>query len=222
MRQMHSRKTHLALSLILTTAALALSSAAVFAAAPRPPKNATTVDLLFPPMTPPCPELTEVTGIYQDGLGTYQNVGWATRVNLHVQPLCSDNRDFVALLPGEATDLLPPGDWATCIGFSLNTPLLRIPALLDARNGVVGQDAGIGSVKYASHIDSDGDGYFETPVHIYWHEGIHLTRTELTNPNRTVYQLTTELTSNYAEVRGQNVSLGTFCIPLRLTVTRLK
>jgi hypothetical protein len=218
---MHSRKTHLALSLILTTAAIALSSTAVFAAKP-PPKNATTVDLLLAPITPPCPELAEVTGVYQDGLGTYQNVEWATRENLHFQPKCSDNRDIIALLPGEATGQLTPGNWTTCIGFSLNTPLLRIPALLNAQTGVVGQDAGDSGVKYAFHIDSDGDGWFETPAHIFWHEGIHLTRTELTNPNRTVYELTTELTSDYAEVRSLGVSLGTFCIPLRLTVTRLK
>jgi hypothetical protein len=180
------------------------------------------VDLLLAPITPPCPELTEVTGLYQDGLGTYQNVGWATRENLHFQPKCSDNRDVIALLPGEATGQLTPGGWTTCTGFSLNTPLLRIPALLDAQTGVVGEDAGQDSVKYAFHIDSDGDGQFETPAHIFWHEGIHLTRTELTNPNRTVYELTTELTSNYAEVRSAGASLGTFCIPLRLIVTRMK
>lgn len=222
---MHSRKS-LALSLILTTATVALSSAAVVAAKP-PPKNSTTVDLLSPPMTPPCPGLAEVTGIYGDGVypdpsDTYQNVTWATRVNLHFQPKCSDNRDIIALLPSDATGQLTPGDWTTCSGFSLNTPLLRIPALLDAQTGVVGQDVGESSVKYAFHIDSDGDGWFETPAHIFWHEGIHLTRSELTNPNRTVYALTTELTSHYAEVRSAGASLGDFCIPLRLTVTRLR
>ena len=84
------------------------------------------------------------------------------------------------------------------------------------------QDPGQDSVKYAFHIDSDGDGYFETPANVFWHAGIHLTRTELTNPNRTVYELTTELTSDYAEVRSAGAIIGTFCIPLRLTVTRMK
>lgn len=218
---MHSRKTHLALSLILTTAAVALSSAAVFAAKP-PPKNATTVDLLPAPGTPPCTELAEVTGIYQDGLGTYQYGAWIKGSFMFHPPACAAGREIIALLPSEATSQLTPGDWATCSGFSLNTPMLIIPSLLNAQTGVVDQDAGQSGVRYSFHIDSDGDGYFETPANIIWHEGIHLTRTELTNPNRTVYQLTTELTSHYAEVRSAGASLGTFCIPLRLTVTRLK
>jgi hypothetical protein len=218
---MHSRKTHLALSLILTTAAVALSSAAVFAKGP-PRKNATTVDLLLPPGTPPCPELTEVTGIYQDGLGTYQYGAWVNGAFMFHPPPCVEGREIIALLPSEATSQMTPGEWATCSGFSLNTPMLIIHSLLSAPTGVVDPDAGYDGVKYAFHIDSDGDGQFETPANIFWHGGIHLTRTELTNPNRTVYSLTTELTSDYAEVRSAGVSIGTFCIPLRLTVTRLK
>lgn len=221
---MHSRKTNLALSLILTTAAIALSSAAVFAAKPpTPPKNATTVDLLVAPGTPPCTELAEVTGVYQDGLGTYQYGPWARGYFMFHPPACSANpqRNIIALLPSEATSQLIPGDWASCSGSSLNTPMLIIPSLLNAPTGVVDQNADF-PVRYSFHIDSDGDGYFETEANIIWHEGIHLTRTELTNPNRTVYQLTTELTSHYAEVRSQHVSLGTFCVPLRLTVTRMK
>jgi hypothetical protein len=137
-------------------------------------------------------------------------------------PPCADGREIIALLPSDATSQMIPGDWASCSGFSLNTPMLRIPSLLNSQNGVIDQDAGFDGVKYAFHIDSDGDGEFETPANIFWHAGIHVTRTELTNPNRTVYSLTTELTSDYAEVRNGGVSVGTFCIPLRLTVTRMK
>lgn len=218
---MHSRKPHLALSLILTAAAVALSSAAVFAAAPRPPKNATTVDLLSPPMTPPCPELAEVTGLYQDGLGTYQYGGWMKGSFMFHPPACADGRELIALLPGEARSQLTPGEFGTCSGSSLNTPMLIIPSLLNAQTGIVDQNAAF-PVRYSFHIDSDGDGWFETEANVIWHGGIHLTRTELTNPNRTVYQLTTALSSDYAEVRSLGASLGTFCVPLRLTVTRMK
>ncbi|MEX1246711.1 MAG: hypothetical protein WEF99_18350 [Thermoanaerobaculia bacterium] len=216
---MRPRNIFNASSFLLAICATLVCSASLLAKGPT--KGATTADLLLVPDTPPCPELMEVTGLYQDGLGTYK-ASWATRVNLHVQPACSDNRNFFLLLPVEARDLLTPGEWASCAGFSNNTPLLRIPALLDAQTGVVGQDAGFNGVKYAFHIDSDGDGWYETPANIYWHDGIHLTRTELTNPNRTVYSLTTGPTSDYAEVRSDGASLGTFCIPLRLTVTRMK
>jgi len=221
---MHSRRTHLALSLILTTAAVALSSAVVFAAKPPPPppKNATAVDLLLAPGTPPCTELTEVTGIYQDGLGTYQYGKWINGSFMFHPPACAEGREVFALLPSEATSQMTPGEFGTCSGSSLNTPMLIIPSLLNAPTGVVDQAGDASGVRYSFHIDSDGDGFFETPANIIWHAGIHLTRTELTNPNRTVYQLTTELTSNYAEVRNAGVSLGTFCVPLRLTVTRLK
>lgn len=218
---MHSRKTNLALSLILTTAAVALSSTAVFAAKP-PPKNVTTVDLLLAPATPPCTELAEVTGIYQDGLGTYQYGGWTRGAFMFHPPACAEGREVFALLPSEATSQMTSGDFGTCSGSSLNTPMLIIPSLLNAQTGVVDANAGTSGVRYSFHIDSDGDGWFETPANIIWHDGIHLTRTELTNPNRTVYQLTTELTSDYAEVRSDGASLGTFCIPLRLTVTRRK
>jgi hypothetical protein len=219
---MRPRNTFIASGFVLAICATLVCSASLLAKGP--PKNATTVDLLLVPGTPPCTELSEVTGIYQDGLGTYQFGAWLKgHRDFHFQPLCSDNRNIIALLPAEAIALLTPGDWATCVGpLSLNTPLLRIPALLDAQTGVVGQDAGFNGVKYASHIDSNGDGGFDTPANIFWHAGIHLTRTELTNPNRTVYSLTTAPTSDYAELRSAGVSLGTFCIPLRLTVTRMK
>ncbi len=218
---MYSRKTHLTLSLILTTAAIALSSAAVFAAKPPShPKNATTVDLLSPPMTPPCPGLAEVTGVYGDGL-PYEYGRWINGYFMFHPPVCSAGREISVLLPGEVTSQLTPGEFGTCSGSSLNTPMLIIPSLLNAQTGIVDQNAAF-PVRYSFHIDSDGDGWFETEANVIWHAGIHLTRTELTNPNRTVYQLTTALSSDYAEVRSLGASLGTFCIPLRLTVTRLK
>ena len=218
---MHSRRTHLALSLILTTAAVALSTTAVFGGKP-PPRNATAVDFLVAPSTPPCPELAEITGIYQDGLGTYQYGAWTKGSFMFHPPACAEGREVFALLPSEATSQMTPGDFGTCSGSSLNTPMLIIPSLLNAQTGVVDQNAGQTGVRYSFHIDSDGDGYFETPANIIWHAGIHLTRMELPNPNRTVYQVTTGPTSDYAEVRSAGASLGTFCIPLRLTVTRLK
>lgn len=203
-----------------------LSWAALVTASPKPPappKNATTVDLLVPPGTPPCPEPeVEVTGIYQDGLGTYQYGKWTTGAFMFHPPACAEGREINALLPIGATGAMPPGEWASCSGFSLNTPMLRIPSLLSAQNGVIDQDAGFDGVKYAFHIDTDGDGQFETPANIFWHAGIHVTRSELINPNRTVFVLTTELSSDFAEVRSNGATIGTFCIPLRLTVTRMK
>ncbi len=203
----------------------------------KPPKS-TTADFLAAPDTPPCSELTEVTGIYQDGDGTYQNVEWF-QGDLRFKPLCSVARNILTLLPSEARSLLAPGDWNTCGGVKgdLNSPLLNIPALLNAAacgpapcsgTAVVGQpsvpgDAGVNTVKHYFLIDSNFDGKFrsgDAPVNILWQSGIHLTRTEYSN--RTVYELTTALTSNYAEVHSGGVSLGTFCIPLRLTVTRMK
>ena len=53
---------------------------------------------------------------------------------------------------------------------------------------------------------------------------LYLTRTEL--PDRTIYELTTDLTSpNAALFRGVGnggVIEGEFCMPLRLTATQLK
>jgi len=187
------------------------------------------VDFLVVLGTSPCSELMEVIGIYQDGLGTYQNVEWF-QGDLRFKPLCSVERDIITLLPSEARNLLAPGDWNTCGGVKgdLNSPLLNIPALLNAQTGVVGQpsvpgDAGVDTVKHYFLIDSNGDGKFgsgDASVNILWQSGIYLTRTEYSN--RTVYELTTALTSHYAEVRSGGVSLGTFCIPLRLTATRMK
>jgi hypothetical protein len=217
---MRPRNIFIASSFVVAVVETLILSSAFLFAAPKPPKNATTVDLLNVPGAPVC--TAEVTGIYQDGLGTYQYGSWIKGAFMFHPPPCADGREIIALLPSDATSQMIPGDWASCSGFSLNTPMLRIPSLLNSQNGVIDQDAGFDGVKYAFHIDSDGDGEFETPANIFWHAGIHVTRTELTNPNRTVYSLTTELTSDYAEVRNGGVSVGTFCIPLRLTVTRMK
>ena len=217
---MRLRNTFIASCFVLAIGGTLIFSASLSAA--KPPRNATTVDFLTIPQTPPC--TAEVTGIYQDGLGTYQYGAWVNGSSAFMfhPPACPAGREIIALLPSDATVLLPPGDFATCSGSSLNTPMLRIPSLLNAQTGVVALDPGFDGVKYAFHIDTDGDGWFETAANIFWHAGIHLTRTELTNPNRTVYTLTTELTSDYAEVRSEGVSIGTFCVPLRLTVTRMK
>ena len=218
---MRSNNTFTSSSIVLAICATLVCTASLFAKGP-PTKNATTVDLSAIPGTPPCPELTEVTGIYQDGLGTYQYGAWIKGAFMFHPPDCAAGREIIALLPSDATDPLPDGEWATCSGSSLNTPMLRIPSLLSAQTGVIDQDPGFDGVKYAFHIDTDGDGQFETPANIFWHAGIHVTRTELTNPNRTVYVLTTALSSDFAEVRSNGATIGTFCIPLRLTVTRMK
>ena len=59
---------------------------------------------------------------------------------------------------------------------------------------------------------------------LVWQSGIYLTRTEYVD--RTVYDLTTDLTSPNAEliqgVGNGGTSKGVFCVPLRLTVTQLK
>jgi hypothetical protein len=214
---MRRRNTFIASSFVLAIVTTLICNADLFAGGP-PRKNATTVDLLTIPLTPPCTE--EVTGIYQDGDGSYPYGAWVKGSFMFHPPQCAEGREVFALLPSGAQ--LPAGDIATCSGFSLNTPMLRIPSLLNAQTGVIDADPGFNGVKYAFHIDGDGDGWFETGANVFWHAGIHVTRTELTNPNRTVYELTTELTSDDAEVRSEGVSLGTFCIPLRLTVTRLK
>jgi hypothetical protein len=225
---MHSRKTHLALSLIVTIAAT-LSSAAVFAAKP----NATTADLPAP-TTPPCPELTEVTGIYQDGKGTYlpsHEVVWSKTTNgtdLRIKPLCSAGRELIALVPDAAMAFLT-GPINTCQASRTggNTIQLKIPDLLDAQTGVVASnpaDVVFDAVKHYFLVDSNHDGSFgsgDDAFNIVWRDGIYLTRTEYSD--RTVYELTTELTSPYAELfRGATESKGTFCVPLRLTVTKMK
>lgn len=227
---MHSRKTHLGLSLILTIAAIALSSAVVLAAKP-PARNATTADLPSP-TTPPCPELTEVTGIYQDGKGTYlpgDEVVWSKTTNgtdLRIKPVCSAGRELVALLPDAAMALLT-GDMNRCQSSAgLNTIQLKIPDLQAAQTGVVGQPSSgsvVDSVYFYFRVDSNHDGSFtsgDDSINLVWQNGIYLTRTELAD--RTIYDLTTELTSPYAELFIGSGSQGTFCVPLRMTVTRLK
>lgn len=228
---MHSRKTRLALSLILTISAIALSSAILFAAKPPPPKP-TTVDLYLAPTTPPCGG-TEVTGIYQDGKGIYlptEGIGFGGDPgDLNFTPLCSANRRINALLPAAALAQLS-GPMGSCRGSSGNV-LLKIPALLNAQSGVVGLSSPPNpvweSVHYYFGVDTNGDGKFGPPrddtYNLVWQSGIWLTRTEYVD--RWVYELTTDLTSPNADLflGGDNTqSLGTFCIPLRLIVTRMK
>jgi hypothetical protein len=208
----------------------ALSNAPRSGARP-PPKSSTSADFDLAPSPSPNPGLTEVTGIYQDGKGTYRP-GDAVEFfqsDLRVTPLCSANRSFQILLPAAARARLA-GPIETCRG---RWSLLKIPAVLNAETGVVGEpslppDYPKGaSVFYSFLVDTKGDGRFsldDDAYHLVWQSGIHLTRTECLD--RTVYSLTTDLTSPDAElIRDTDtggVSEGVFPVPLRLTATRLK
>jgi hypothetical protein len=195
-----------------------------------PPANSTTADLDVAPSAP-LPGLAEITGIYQDGRGTYlprDSVEFFQN-DLRITPLCSANRSFQILLPAAALARLA-GPMETCRG---KWSLLKIPALLAARTGIVGEpslppDYPKGaSVFYSFLVDTKGDGTFsldDDAYHLVWQSGIHLTRTE--HADRTAYELTTEATSSDAElIRDTDtggVSEGVFPVPLRLTVTRFK
>ena len=196
----------------------------------KPVANSPTADLYLAPTTPPCSGLTEVTGIYQDGKGTYlpaDSVAWGG-TDLRITPLCP-NRHFNVLFPAAELSVLG-GPFETCRGVGA---LLKIPALLDAHTGVVGQPSlppdypKAASVYYYFYVDSNHDGSFgrgDTGYNLVWQSGIYLTRTEYFD--RTVYDLTTDLTSPNAEliqgVGNGGTSKGVFCVPLKLIVTRLK
>ncbi len=210
-----------------------------FATCQQGQTNSTTVDLGLAPSTPPCPGLTEVTGIYQDGKGTYlpgDSVVWADTdngVDLRIKPLCSANRQLNPLLPGAAIALLT-GPINPCQDSGgINTIQLKIPDLQGAPTGVVGKPSlspdypKAESVYFYFLVDSNHDGNFgggDDGYNLVWQSGIYLTRTEL--PDRTVYELTTDLTSPDAEliqgIGSGGTSKGVFCVPLRLTATRLK
>jgi|GEM_PF-6303374 len=224
---------------------IALAAALVFlgiglAFAGKPgPANSPTADLQLPPTTPPCSGLTEVTGIYQDGKGTYlpgDVVEWASTTNgidLRIKPLCSAGRQLNALLPNAAIALLA-GPINRCQDSGgLATIQLKIPDLQGAQTGVVGRPSlppdypKADSVYFYFLVDSNHDGSFgrgDTGYNLVWQSGIYLTRTEYFD--RTVYDLTTDLTSPNAEliqgVGSGGTSKGVFCVPLRLTVTQLK
>src|SRR5713101_9082316 len=135
----------------------------------KPVANSPTADLYLAPTTTPCPGLTEVTGIYQDGKGTYlpgDVVEWASTTNgidLRIKPLCSAGRQLNALLPNAAMALLG-GPINRCQGSGgLNTIQLKIPDLQGAQTGVVGRPAlppdysVIDSVYYYFLVDSNHD-----------------------------------------------------------------
>jgi len=206
----------------------------------KPVANSPTADLYQAPSTrdTSCPalDLTEVTGIYQDGKGIYlpgDVVEWASTTNgidLRIKPLCSANRQLNALLPNAAMPLLG-GPINRCQGSGgLNTIQLKIPDLQGAQTGVVGQPSlppdypKADSVYFYFLVDSNHDGKFglgDNAYNLVWQNGIYLTRTE--SFDRTVYELTTDLTSPTAElIQGNGTSKGLFCVPLRLTVTQLK
>jgi hypothetical protein len=206
-----------------------------FAFAGKPgPANSPTADLQLAPTTPPCTGLAEVTGIYQDGKGTYLP-GDVVELSgdLRIKPSCSAGRQLNALLPNAAVALLT-GPINRCQGSGgLNTIQLKIPGLQDAQTGVVGQPSlppdypKAYSVYFYFLVDSNHDGKFgngDTGYNLVWQSGIYLTRTEYFD--RTVYDLTTDLTSPNAEliqgVGNGGTSKGTFCVPLKLMVTRLK
>ena len=209
-----------------------------FAGKPGPAKSP-TADLYLAPSTSPCPGFTEMTGIYQDGKCTYlpgDVVEWAGTTNgidLRIKPLCSANRQLNALLPNAATVLLT-GPINRCQDSgSLNTIQLKIPDLQAAQTGVVGKPSlppdypKADSVYFYFLVDSNHDGSFgrgDTGYNLVWQSGIYLTRTEYFD--RTVYDLTTDLTSPNAEliqgVGNGGTSKGVFCVPLRLLVTQPK
>jgi hypothetical protein len=210
----------------------ALSSGSPFAAGPSA-RNSTTADLCLAPGRPPCPGPAEVTGIYQDGKGPYlsqEGVEFAVNGDLRITPLCSANRSFDALLPAAALARLT-GPMETCRGTGA---LLKIPALINAQTGVVGEpslppDYPKGaSVFYYFLVDRTGHGKFslsdDDAYYFVWQSGIHLNRTE--QDDQTVFELTTELTSPDAELIREadtgGESEGVFPVPLALTVTRLK
>jgi streptogramin lyase len=204
-----------------------------------PPRNSPTADLYLAPSTPQCSGLTEVTGIYQDGRGTYlpgDSVVWADTPNgidLRIKPLCSGNRRLNALLPSAAMALLT-GPINPCQDSgSLNTIQLKVPDLHEAPTGVVGKPSlppdypKAESVYFYFLVDSNHDGRFDgrdDGYNLVWQSGIYLTRTEYFD--RTVYELTTDLTSPNAEllqgIGNGGSSKGVFCVPLRLTVTQPK
>jgi len=197
----------------------------------KPAGNSASADLYLAPTSPPCAGLTEVTGVYQDGKGTYMpadSVAWGG-TDLRITPLCP-NRNFNILLPAAALSVLG-GPFETCRGVGA---LLKIPGLLNAQTGVVGQPSlppdypKAASVYYYFFVDSNHDGKFssrnDTGYNFVWQSGIYLTRTEYSD--RTVYDLTTDLTSPDAEliqgVGNGGTSKGTFCVPLKLMVTNMK
>ena len=205
----------------------------------KPVPKLPTADLFLAPSTSQCPGLTEVTGIYQDGKGTYlpgEIVEWASTTNgidLRIKPLCSANRELNALLPN-ATIALLAGPINRCQGSgSLNTIQLKIPDLQGAQTGVVGKPSlppdypKADSVYFFFLVDSNHDGSFgrgDIGYNLVWQSGIYLTRSEYVD--RTVYELTTDLTSPNAKliqgVGNGGTSKGSFCVPLRLMVTQLK
>jgi hypothetical protein len=215
-----------------------LGIASSFAGKPGPPKSP-TADLYFAPSTSQCPGLAEVTGIYQDGKGAYlpaDIVEWASTTNgidLRIKPLCSAGRRLNALLPNAAiAQLAGPINGCQDSG-NLNTIQLKIPDLQGAQTGVVGKPSlppdypKADSVYFYFLVDSNHDGSFgrgDIGYNLVWQSGIHLTRTE--SFDRTIYDLTTDLTSSNAEliqgVGSGGTSKGTFCVPLRLLVTQPK
>src|SRR6266542_2656419 len=96
----------------------------------KPIANSPTADLYLAPSSPDvtCPGLTEVTGIYQDGKGTYlptDSVQWSSQTgnaDLRITPLCSVPRQLNVLLPAAALAVFG-APFETCRG----SALLKIP-----------------------------------------------------------------------------------------------
>jgi hypothetical protein len=166
-----------------------------------------------------------VTGLYQDGLGTYSG-------SELLHPACAARRS-----PGRAVNLLLPAGTlddpiATC------GPIwLAIPDLLDAQAGdILGlpapPDTSTGDTVFLYFLtDSNGDGKFSSPgddqYNVRWQAGIYVQSRTVT-PTGTVFELSTKDVSRpdlsgAAELIHRNspsgeISLGSFCIPLELTV----
>ena len=171
-----------------------------------------------------------VTGLYQDGLGTYP--GSQGQV-LH--PACPTRRSS-----GRAVNLLLPAG-------TLNDPIATCGAiwlsLPDFLNAQVGDVLGVAAPPNSSTgetvflyflTDSNGDGKFTSPgdnqYNIRWQGGIYVvSRTD--TGNTTTFVLSTKHSnpdldlSGAAELIHRNdplygqISKGSYCIPLELTIT---
>ncbi len=234
---MRPKNTSIPSTLLLAIFSILMCNTSLLAAKPpKPtptptPPPSPTVDLYLAPSTPPCPGLAEVTGMYQDGQGIYlpdEGVAFNSDGDLNIRPSCPANRRLNALLPAAALAQLT-GPMGSCL--EQGSVLLKIPGLLNAQSGVVGLHTPPGpTTHYYFIVDSNGNGRFrlqpdrDNSYNLIWQRGIWLERTEYID--RTVYDLQTGIPptthdADLVQVQGDQ-SKGTFCVPLRMIVTRMK
>lgn len=166
-----------------------------------------------------------VTGLYQDGLGTYSG-------SEVLHPACATRRSS-----GRSVNLLLPAGTLSDPIATCGPIWLSLPGLLNAQAGdILGvpapPDTSTGNTVFLYFLtDSNGDGKFTSPgddqYNLRWQAGIYVqSRSE--TPNGTVFVLSTKDVSRpdlsgAAELIHRNspsgeISLGSFCIPLELTV----